>query len=299
MSFWNYLKRRSSYYEDTARLHGMIPLQQLGKNHQTPGIHDIFHFVISTDTPTWQFLRAIEYVFYHHPNAQVNVYSKTKLPELDIFFETGYSLNVEQYNLADLLKQVVEDSLVHDFVANLELHQHLPNWNAHEKDIVGLTVLLKKGGIFLSEDMFLMKPLPIELNDAVGASQTGSFMAMHAQHQSGPASLNWILENYHLKLKSFSNLKRLLGSKILMSGPLRSLRILQPEEISPFEKTMKKCFTQQVDINLSGAYAVHLDASISKDYNVTLRGTTCDHLLHSNCIFCDELHTEHFGAPSK
>ena len=62
-SLWNYLKRRSSYYEDTARLHGMIPLQRLGKDQSFPNLFGDFHFVVGPDaTMSWQFVRAIEYV---------------------------------------------------------------------------------------------------------------------------------------------------------------------------------------------------------------------------------------------
>lgn len=318
-SFWNYLKRRSTFYEDSARLHGMIPLQRLGRDRPFPELHSTFHFVVEVQSErellSWQIVRAIEYVFYHHPNAHVTVhYSEDHhLPpplssKLDIFPETGYHLSVEAYNLACLIGEVargarneLEPSLVRGFLADAaERADSDATWHTREKVLVGLLVLLRDGGVLLGSDVYVLKGIPVQLQNAIsngsGGAATGpSIMILQQGHDAGLAMLQWVLKNYKKKQPQLtsSSSRLLVESALWNSDASQSIRTFPAGEFySLLGDDARSCFTTKLDLDISDAYAVHIDAEVSKDYDLMSSGSTCDDLLYRHCILCDELHTK-------
>ena len=110
-SFLHYLKGQHTPYIDTAKLFGIVPFTRLGKDIPISEIplHDVFHMIFTTppETVTWRIIRAVEAVFYHHPNAKLIMHSRT-LPQVgspfDIFVEAGYDFVIQFYDFEELLK---------------------------------------------------------------------------------------------------------------------------------------------------------------------------------------------------
>ena len=159
-SFWNRLKK-THYYRDTGRLFGIIPMQRLGRKNIDRGVQEIFHFVFESKFDhSWRTKRAIEHVFYLHPNCRVIVHSnEITSSELEIFVETGYNLEVQPYNLDSLLKE--EDS-------PYKLSDH-----GVRKASLPLMLLRKYGGVYVSNDTFLLKSIPSDLDEGLVLQENG------------------------------------------------------------------------------------------------------------------------------
>ena len=104
-SFWNRLKKQSSFYADTGTLFGMIPLQRLGRNLKQPGYYSNFHFMLDRqecETLSWQTKRAMEHALYFHPNGRLHLHLEAESKEATAFvtsmLESGYDVTSETYS---------------------------------------------------------------------------------------------------------------------------------------------------------------------------------------------------------
>lgn len=198
-SFWNCMKTRGpSQFVDTAYLFGTVPLTRLGRDvpvyaaeisiaplrgdngaaDTLEPVHDMFHFIYTTapDTLTWRVQRAIEAVYYHHPNARVVVHSNT-LPSqgtrLDVFAEAGYDLSVQPYDLEKLLIEssptVVSQQETRTFMTLLpDRRSSAPYWYSHETDLVRMLLMEAHGGVYLDTDQHLVRPIPKSFVNVLG-----------------------------------------------------------------------------------------------------------------------------------
>jgi hypothetical protein len=308
-SFWNVLKRRSSFYSNTAILYGMVPLQRIGQSlsRVEEPLHNLFHFIFTTPpyTFTWREKRAIEYVFYHHPNAKVIVHSNS-LPEvgsiLDIFGETGYDLVIQPYNLPEMLKKTISDkSLVDTFVASMSEFLTGPHWYSHETDILRYIILWHDGGVYLDTDMYLVKPLPTKMKNIVAYQDpthewaSGAVMVFEQQHNDMlQAALEWILVHYAAEREAWPVLGSGLVTRMHHDEKYTdTFEVMDDASFYPIGwESIDKCFTESFkDLDLSNTFGVHLNTKITSHYTNTTNGTFCDTLLHQYCIFCDESHT--------
>jgi hypothetical protein len=72
---------QGSHLADFAKIVGRVPLQRLGAGMLYPNVHEVFHFVMgANDIQDWRSRRAVEAVFYFHPNAKVIVHLKETSP---------------------------------------------------------------------------------------------------------------------------------------------------------------------------------------------------------------------------
>eukprot|EP00588_Corethron_pennatum_P022926 CAMPEP_0194316718 /NCGR_PEP_ID=MMETSP0171-20130528/13498_1 /TAXON_ID=218684 /ORGANISM="Corethron pennatum, Strain L29A3" /LENGTH=1056 /DNA_ID=CAMNT_0039073061 /DNA_START=483 /DNA_END=3650 /DNA_ORIENTATION=- len=154
-SFWHRLKK-THFYEDNARTFGMIPLQRLGQKNIMKGIKENFHFVLSTGDLCWQTQRAIEHVFFFHPNSRVFVHSNVIQPaDLQVFVESGYDLVVQQYDA---------DSLIEDVFLKLPINKsHVP-----------FLLLWKYGGVFVSKNTLITKEIHDDTEEGLVLEEDGS-----------------------------------------------------------------------------------------------------------------------------
>lgn len=306
-SFWNALKRQSSFYSNTAMLYGMVPLQRLGRSLSSEEpLHHLFHFIFTTppDTFTWREKRAIEYVFYHHPNARVIVHSNS-LPKvgsiLDVFCETGYDLVVQTYNLPEMLKKTISDkSLVDAFVARMSEFVTGPHWYSHETDILRYILLWHDGGVYLDTDMYLVKPLPTRIKNAVAYQDprrewaSGAVMVFERHHEMLRAALEWTLGHYAAEREAWAVLGSGLVTRMRSDEKYKdTFEVMDDASFYPIDwELIDRCFTESFEhLDLSNTFGVHLNTKITAHYTNTTKGTFCDDLLHKYCIFCDEIHT--------
>lgn len=306
-SFWNVLKRESPLYANTAYLYGMVPLQRLGtKVKDETELHSLFHFIFSTPTLTWREKRAIEHVFYFHPNAQVIVHSNTLIqgdcPMLDVFSEAGYDLKIQTYDLSLLLKATASDQkLVDSFVSQLHEFEQGEHWYSHQTDILRYMLLWHTGGVYLDTDVHLVKSLPRDKLKNVVAYQdpkhdyvSGAVMIFEPKHKLLQAALQYTLQNYADKRSEWPILGSTLMTDLSKQEEYKdTFQVLDDASFYPIDwESIDKCFTHELaNLDLSQTYAVHLNTKITSHYTETTKGTFCDKLLHTYCIFCDEIHT--------
>lgn len=167
-SFWNRLKR-NHFYRDSAKILGLVPFQRLGgSNLPDPTLQSTFHFILEAqDKNCWLTKRAIELVYYYHPNARVHVHSNS-LPSgaFQIFTESGYNF--------------VQLKLEHSAVS---------------KDTVN-SILSKYGGVFVSKNTFLLKGLSKTLGSSItldADNQVAFATLRQTSDPSGARSLSTIL----------------------------------------------------------------------------------------------------------
>ena len=100
--------------------------------------------------------RTVESIFYHHPNADVNIYSNT-LPDdiFDILTESGYSIKVQRYSLEDMLI----DSPAERFIKKLTEARKDANWYSNEANLLRIFLLYTFGGIYMDTDVIVVRSL--------------------------------------------------------------------------------------------------------------------------------------------
>ena len=123
-----------------------VNLSSTAKKLNRPSL--TFHFIHSTYSSTFQLqnVRAIESVFYHHPNAKVTIHYRDKnitrlRPLLRIKNEAGYDLRFEEYNVKDLVEAAVSmpnntinKTAAHAWMGKVETYAKAKFWYSHQTD---------------------------------------------------------------------------------------------------------------------------------------------------------------------
>ena len=260
-SFWNNL-RKTHFYRDTAKLYGMVPLQRLGMaNIGGPSTQNTFHFVLQKDDLSWQTKRAIEHIFYFHPNARIYVNSNSINPEdLSIFAETGYDLIMQNYDIEELIENA--------FSAAIPLTQIL-----HNRLSIYFLILWKYGGVYVSKNTMVVKELPLPLEHGVVMEE-----------ESGDPAL------IHLPKHSTDAHSFLMG--ILLKNEADQIKDWRIPVLS--EEDTQKCIKDEVwsmDIaNDDSVVAVSLHPTTFVSAASIKYKSVCYHVVEEFCIFCDEIH---------
>ena len=308
-SFWNYFKRRSQVYEDSGKLYGHLPLKRLGISVATHAdeSHDLFHMIYTTTQISWRVIRAVEYIFYHHPNAKVVVHSNTLPKDNDFlrFVEAGYKLVVREYELEYLIDQCNADGQSkRDFLQRLPHISKGKYWYSHETDLLRAMVLYIWGGVYLDTDMYILKPLlKSDLQNTWSCQSSRAHdanVAMLIFDQGSPMLLRYInryLGEYNQECWG-------------CNGPQLLYRVYREPEYQQFSSPQKdytsfypytwhevhKCFDEKTSFDwfnntrFSNSWALHLNTKLTSNYISLEQGTICYDVLQRFCIFCDEIH---------
>jgi hypothetical protein len=268
-SFYNRLKRTSSYYADTAKLFGMVNMERLGRNMIRSDVQDTFHFVLNrSDMLHWQTKRAIEHVFYFHPNAQVYVHSNDlESPDFEIFVESGYNLMVQPYNVMLLAREMF--GLV------------MPEMISHPTAVPCL-VVWKYGGVFVSKNTFLQQEISRSVEAGITMESDGSVgMVIVAKHSSKALEF---LKSQNALLSSDAH------AIADMKAPSWRVPVLsESETVQCFEDLSWALAASSQETSL----AVSLHPSVFSSDRVVKLDSECYKLMEVNCIYCDEIHWEY------
>jgi hypothetical protein len=253
-SFWNRLKK-THYYRDTAKLFGMVPFERLGRNNIEIGVQDIFHFVLESDL-TWQTRRAIEHVFYFHPNCKVFIHSNDiSANEFEAFTDAGYDLEVQLYDL-DLLH---EEELHDDF----QRQATLP-----------LLLLRKMGGVYLSKETLILKTIAADIEEGVVLQENGDIaLAFHYQDSKN------VVNSLTLITKSSSIAE--ISDNITWSFP-----VLSNVDTLKCMEDMKWGLGE----DMKDKIAISLHPSSYESIKTIKIDTECYKIIEKLCIFCDDIH---------
>jgi len=326
-SFWNYMKHRLPlWYVDTAELYGLVPLRRLGEGVAVPSgdVHNLFHFIFTTPvaTLTWRVQRAIEAVFYHHPNAKVIMHSRS-LPvtgtRLDMFAETGYDFEIRPYDLKQLLAEskATPEKDKKDFLDVLEIRKNGAFWYSHETDLIRLLTMEKYGGIYLDTDVHVVKPFPRSLENVLAYQD--KLTVKRALKMALTKSLNgavMVFEKHNAFLKELiiEAMDRLIrkydpadwgivGPKMLsdtwrihetMNTDNLKVQILDSSAFYPYSwGKARNCFKDRASHSpvTDSTFTVHLNTKVTSEFRATAKGSYCDMMFHTFCIFCDEIYT--------
>ena len=256
-------------------------------------------------------IRSIEYVFYHHPNAQVMVHCKfpTLIDKnyLNIFVETGYDLVTTSYDMEEMLRDfgekgnIVSRKDVDAFLTRLPKLRKGEFWYSHESDILRFLIIYTHGGIYLDIDVYMLRPLEKTFVNNIGRENkegrvNGSFLNLERHHPLPGMALRWIILQYSVKdIKKWAVIGPELITKLTKNETAfsQSLTILPEAAIQPipWDRVVGECFQGKKSIDLTNTIAIHLNNLMTKDIHTTEAGTPCDELLHRYCIFCHEIHT--------
>ena len=124
-----------------------------------------------SNTFTYKYMRSIESVFFHHPQANVTVYASGL--NSNIFHELqelGCSIKVERLNL----RARAVGTPMESWAAQLKRHkEESPHFYAHLSDAARLTILYNQGGTYMDTDAIFLKPVNT-LKNAVGYERDDS-----------------------------------------------------------------------------------------------------------------------------
>ena len=181
-SYIYHLKTKHVTNSDAADVYGPLPLKRLGEGLPVSDIplHDTFHMVFTTppETVTWRVVRAVEAIFYHHPNAKVIMHSKT-LPQVgspfDIFAETGYNFVISFYDFEQLVKdsEIISDEDTEQLLNVLEVRRTGPHWYSHETDLLRMLLMYESGGVYLDTDQHIVQSFPKAFDNVLGWQDDG------------------------------------------------------------------------------------------------------------------------------
>jgi hypothetical protein len=333
-SFWNYIKNRGPHwYSDSARLFGMVPLERLGRDIPTDReefgrkVHDLFHFIITTGptSVTWRIQRAIEAVFFYHPNAKVIIHSNTipihGVNRLDIFAETGYDLEVRPYHFLQWMREspsITEKDII-DFQKVLPRRNTAQYWYSHKTDLIRLLIIDKFGGVYLDTDQHLIKPIPKSFTNVIGYQDKSAerykdgFVngAVMIFEKANPFIQSVLQEAMRIVIYKYVPTEWSIIGPYLLTDKWKereekgltnvTIQVVEPEFFYPYYwEVSKRCFTELATPTYhpvynpitENTYSVHLNTKVTGELDYTIPGTVCDSLFHDHCIFCDEIYTD-------
>ena len=250
----------------------------------------------------WRHWRTVESIFYHHPTAEVKVYSNT-LPDdmFNVLTAAGYSIQVQGYSLKTLLVGTPAEG----FIAKLETFRKSRFWYVHVADLLRLVLLYQYGGIYMDTDIIVVRPLESLKWNSPGWQDKRKINNAFLKFEKGNSFLEACLKEFSETYK-----ENVFG----FNGPDLLTRVYRasnwsPDVVSPvgyklyymirWNSMNKQCFTDTegdaFDANMrilkNEAYVVHLNSKLSGNKgiagDVLKDGTICKHLLTSFCVICD------------
>jgi hypothetical protein len=195
-----------------------------------------FYFVHTTDEASFHVgnVRAVESVFFHHPNAQVSIFHKDTnftLQPLKPVIDAGYTIRLEHYkNLGEMIESAlgspsggsaINATLAHRFIAKIPEYEKTKNWYANEANVMRALIMYTRGGIYIDTDIIIVKPLD-DLRNTVGLElpqKVNNAVQIFDQYHSFPASLlNEIFATFQPSIWGYNGplavtrvLKRIVG----------------------------------------------------------------------------------------
>jgi len=259
-SFWNRLKK-THYYEDTARMIGFVPFKRIGVNVQNKDSIGRFHFILTKADLTWHTRRAIEHVFFYHPNAVVYVHSSDiTIKDLEIFHETGYDLKIVPFDTKSL-SNIDVSSLV------------------DKSPTIAPFLLLKTpaegGGVFVSKNTMIIQEIQ-EIVEGMILNENEEIAMAFFHASSSQQQFESVVEQLNRKFDVDSH------------RPAWNVPVLSNKETV-------KC-KNEIGYSVPGydeaiAISLHEDALYS-ELPIKFHWV-CFEIVEKICIFCDELYWEY------
>ena len=319
---WNVIRRDQHLHDSAVKL-GVVPMSPpVSLQHErkltfylvfSTSSQDSLHLLDSSSKVSgifnWRHWRTVESIFYHHPTAEVKVYSNT-LPDdtFSVLTEAGYSIEICRYKLESMLICTPAEG----FIGKLESARLGPFWYANVADLLRLLLLYQHGGIYIDTDIIVVRPLnslPVNIAGVQDRQSTahGSVNSAFLYFQKGNQFLEACLKEFagHYDGKRWGQTGPSLITRVYHASTWSedAVHIVDYKKFYMYPwREVKKCFTDvkgdsfdmQMKILETEAYVVHLNSKITGAKGVKgnslKNGTVCKHLLNSYCVLCDEIH---------
>ena len=320
---WNIIRKNQDLH-DAARKFSLIPMKSGLTDHSYNEDVLTFHLIFTTSQKdkipetksqtgqfNWRHWRSIESVFHHHPNAQVVIHSNTLQQSLfDVLTEAGYSIQVQRYNLKELLVGTPAES----FLKKLDSARKGRYWYANEANLLRLLILYQQGGIYMDIDIYVtkslhtLKPNSIGWQDRYNSSLNNAFLKFEKGNSFLLACLKEFAVNYNGSVwgRNGPRLLTRVYRKLMNKNGHADVNVVNYKYFYMiyFSDMIKKCFK---DTGLKGrefednfrilkteAYAFHTNSKISGHMglgtNKLKEGTICSYILNVFCVLCDKFY---------
>ena len=255
----------------------------------------------------WRHWRSVESIFYHHPTAEVKVYSNT-LPgnTFDVLTEAGYSIQVTRYRLEDLLKGTPAEG----FIKKLRKARNTPFWYSNVSNLLRMLLLYKWGGIYMDTDVIVVKPLHLLKTNTLGWEDefmilaNGAFAKFEKGNLFLEAALKEFVKNFRgdiwgnngPQLLTQVYRKREWSSDVIHIVDYKLFYMISGNNMQKqcFQKSNGVTFNSNMRTLKTKAYVVHTNSKISGNLGIEggrlETGTICKHLLNAYCVLCDQIH---------
>jgi hypothetical protein len=284
-----------------------------------------FYFVHTTDEASFHVgnVRAVESVFFHHPNAQVSIFHKDAnftLQPLKPIIDAGYTVTLQHYRgLGEMIESAlgtpsggsaINATLAHKFIAKIPEYKKTQFWYVCEADFMRALILYTRGGIYIDTDIIIVKPLD-DLRNTVGLEKPGAVnnaVQIFDQYHSFTASLlNEMFATFNPDIWGYNGpmavtraLKQIVGCRGAFEKENTTLscpvNILPEAAFYPMQwnKVMNLCFKKNTDRSQMKAkieslsYMVHINNKKTgyawKKDSQTMPNSLCRWLYNSFCV---------------
>ena len=318
---WNIIRKNQDLH-DAARKFSLIPMKS---GLTDPSYNEdvlTFHLIFTTSQKdkiaetksqtgqfNWRHWRSIESIFHHHPNAQVVVHSNTLQQSLfDVLTEAGYSIQVQRYNLKELLVGTPAES----FLSKLDSARKGRYWYSNEGNLLRMLILFQQGGIYMDIDIYVtkslqsLKPNSIGWQDKFNSTLNGAFLKFEKGNSFLLACLNEFAAHYDGNVWGRNGPKLLtrVYHELMNKNGHADVNVVNYKffYMIHYSDMIKKCFMdaegREFDDNFrilkTEAYVFHTNSKISGHIGLGMNklkeGTICSYILNVFCVLCDQFH---------
>ena len=318
---WNIIRKNQDLH-DAARKFSLIPMKSGLTGHSYNEDVLTFHLIFTTSKKdkiaetksqtgqfNWHHWRSIESIFYHHPNAQVVIHSNTLQQSLfDVLTEAGYSIQVQHYNLKELLVGTPAES----FLSKLDSTRKGRYWYSNEGNLLRMLILYQQGGIYMDIDIYVtkslhtLKPNSIGWQDKFNLNLNGAFLKFEKGNSFLLACLNEFAAHYDGNVWGRNGPKLLtrVYHELMNKNGHADVNVVNYKffYMIHYSDMIKKCFMdtegREFEDNFrilkTEAYVFHTNSKISGHIglgtNKLKEGTICSYILNVFCVLCDQFH---------
>jgi mannosyltransferase OCH1-like enzyme len=211
----------------------------------------------------------------------------------DVLTEAGYSVEVAEYDLEDMLVESPAKKV------SLKVARTLDDWSSRKGELLRLLILYLRGGVYLDNDVILTQSINSLTMNSIGMdkSSIGAFMAFEKGHKY----LKLCLEEF---VTAYTRIEDLIvsGSEILSTVLNKNNEVVsvlphhsfytvtQSNSEACFQDTAGRYFSETIE-TIKKTYVAKLSSTFQAPHGKGLkRESVCGHLLTNYCVLCSDVH---------